>query len=191
MGTKAEIQKRWNEKNPDKVKEIQRRSYEKRKEQQAALGKKWREENRDKYLEGHRKSRARPEYKERENARQLQSRRDNPFKFSAQQARRRARSEGWECNVDIEYLKSIWTGVCPITGVELQIGQAKDTIPDTYRASLDRLDSTKGYVKGNVQYISFRANNIKTDSSFEEFEQIYFWWKGRLQNGNVERIDEE
>lgn len=182
MTTKAEIQKRWNDKNPDKVKEYQRRSREKHKEQRNAEAKRWREENRDRYLEGHQRSRNRPEYKARESARLMASRRTNPFKFSAQQARRRAKTEGWECNVDAEYLKSIWTGICPITNVELQIGQAKDTIPDTLRASLDRLDSSKGYIRGNVQYISFRANNIKTDASFEEFEQIYFWWKNRKEN---------
>lgn len=167
---------------PEKQKEYRQRWYQKNRDRQVENVKKWREENREKYLAGHRSHRSTDEYKEREKARVIQSRRTNPFKFSAQKARRRAKTEGWECDIDAEYLKSIWTGICPITGAELQIGQAKDTVPDTHLASLDRLDSTRGYVKGNVQYIAFRANNIKTDASFEEFEQIYFWWKKRLQD---------
>ncbi len=158
------------------------RSKPENRERLRASAQQWREENRDRFLETHRALRARPEYKEREKARVVESRRTNPFKFSAQKARRRAKTEGWECNVDAEYLETIWTGVCPITGATLHIGQEKGTIPDTNLASLDRLDSTKGYIKGNVQYIAFRCNNIKTDASFEEFEQIYFWWKKRLEN---------
>jgi hypothetical protein len=34
--------------------------------------------------------------------------------------------------------------------------------------SLDRIDSTKGYTKDNIQVISWRANRIKNDSTPEE-----------------------
>ncbi len=38
--------------------------------------------------------------------------------------------------------------------------------------SLDRIDSSLGYVKGNVWVISWRANHIKTDASLEELKQL-------------------
>lgn len=38
--------------------------------------------------------------------------------------------------------------------------------------SLDRIDPRKGYVKGNVWIISYRANLIKNDGTAEEHEMI-------------------
>jgi hypothetical protein len=36
------------------------------------------------------------------------------------------------------------------------------------RASLDRIDSSKGYIKGNIQFISITCNYAKSDMSHEE-----------------------
>ncbi len=38
--------------------------------------------------------------------------------------------------------------------------------------SLDRIDSSKGYTKDNIQIISWRANRIKNDSTPEELMKI-------------------
>ena len=59
--------------------------------------------------------------------------------------------------------------VCPILGIELdytygsKYGRAQRNSP-----SVDRIDSSKGYVKGNVQVISMRANTLKSDSTIPE-----------------------
>lgn len=155
------------------------RYREKHKERLNAAAKQWREDNRERFLAIHRALRETEEYKQREKQRTVHSRRTTPLKFSLQQSRRRARENGWEFNLDLGYLEEIWTGVCPILNVPLSLGQEVGTVPELNKGSLDRLDSTKGYVKGNVHYISFRANNIKTDATFEEFEQIYHWWKDK------------
>lgn len=38
--------------------------------------------------------------------------------------------------------------------------------------SLDRIDSSKGYVKGNIRIISWRANLLKNNGTLQEFEAL-------------------
>ena len=44
-------------------------------------------------------------------------------------------------------------------------------------ASLDRIDSTKGYIKGNLQIISFRANTVKNNLTLDEMKMIVSNWE--------------
>jgi len=63
---------------------------------------------------------------------------------------------------------------CPILGIPLYKGdtQEKDNSP-----SLDRLIPELGYVKGNINVVSNRANTLKRDGTLEEFEKIVAWLK--------------
>lgn len=46
--------------------------------------------------------------------------------------------------------------VCPVMGIPMTVGGARDNSP-----SLDRIDPSRGYVPGNVCVICYRANRIK------------------------------
>lgn len=48
---------------------------------------------------------------------------------------------------------------CAITG---------DLLQDINKASLDRIDSSKGYVKGNVQWVTIQANIAKHTLNIHE-----------------------
>lgn len=80
-----------------------------------------------------------------------------------------------ECDLDLPYLKDLWekqNGKCAITKVDLVL---KSGYNKNYQASLDRIDSSKGYVKGNVRYISVSVNWLKNDlddNHLREFIQI-------------------
>jgi hypothetical protein len=91
-----------------------------------------------------------------------------------------------ELDVTVEDLKEVWNnqkGLCPYLGIELQLNSygkiKKDPITS---ASLDRIDSSRGYVKENIQWISRSMNYLKNDMSeqqvFEIMDLIYRQKKG-------------
>lgn len=61
---------------------------------------------------------------------------------------------------------------CPVLGVPLDY-TSTDCSPNS--ATLDRIDPSKGYVRGNVAIISFKANRIKSNATPEELEAIAAW----------------
>ncbi len=84
-------------------------------------------------------------------------------------ARDRATANGLEFEVELEDI--VVPLYCPILGVVLTLdSKATSTSP-----SLDRIDSSKGYVKGNVAVISKRANTIKNNGTAAEHLAIYKW----------------
>lgn len=79
-----------------------------------------------------------------------------------------------------EYVLSLITTHCALLEVELDyVKYIGLSTPKNY-ASLDKIDPTKGYVEGNVQIISHRANMIKNDATLEELDLIVKNWKARL-----------
>jgi len=65
--------------------------------------------------------------------------------------------------------------VCPIFSTPLTwTNKISNDTP-----SIDRLIPSEGYVKGNVAFISMRANRIKSDASIEDLEKIVNWMKSQ------------
>ena len=89
-----------------------------------------------------------------------------PFRYTLRAVKRRFK----EVDIDLEYLKEIWEeqkGICPYTGLRLILPHDNNIhdIDLPHRASLDRINSSKGYVKGNIQYISTPINYMKSTMS--------------------------
>lgn len=61
---------------------------------------------------------------------------------------------------------------CPIFDVELSYGEHGLRGPQDNSASIDRVDSAKGYEIGNIHIISTRANRIKNDATPEELMKV-------------------
>lgn len=61
---------------------------------------------------------------------------------------------------------------CPVLGLELQSG---DGIKSPNTASLDCIDPSLGYIKGNIQVVSWRYNKFKADLKPEELKLIAKW----------------
>jgi hypothetical protein len=91
--------------------------------------------------------------------------------------RQKAKRKGIEVSVSLDYVRSIATDTCPVFGIKFdwedwgeKDGIAKDTSP-----SLDRIDPTKGYIEGNIIFISTKANRIKNNASVEELKAVVQW----------------
>ena len=76
-------------------------------------------------------------------------------------ARRRARKKNLPFDLTPAYLRTLYVKHCPALGMELFYGAGKGELRGLDNASLDRILPDLGYVRGNVQIISFQANVLK------------------------------
>lgn len=92
---------------------------------------------------------------------------NNPLTVLLSAAKRRAKNKGLKFTItkdDIVIPKQ-----CPVLGIQLFQGKGK---PGDNSPSLDRINNSLGYIKGNVFIISHRANSIKRNATIEELEKI-------------------
>lgn len=96
--------------------------------------------------------------------------RTNPAKELYRAAKRRAKNKSLEFSITLDEI--VISESCPILGIPLIVGDSKihDTSP-----SLDRIDNSKGYIKGNVQVISNLANRMKNSASNELLIKFANW----------------
>ena len=66
---------------------------------------------------------------------------------------------------------------CNILKIPMFVGDGKST---DNSPTMDRIDNTKGYVKGNIQWISRKANQMKSNANFKEIEMLYNFMKEQL-----------
>ena len=83
----------------------------------------------------------------------------------------RARMHGIECTISVEDI--VIPGICPVFGTAFVIGGPVET--RHLAPSIDRIDSTLGYIKGNVQVISFKANAMKQNASIADMILLGKW----------------
>jgi hypothetical protein len=92
---------------------------------------------------------------------------NNIAKYLFRCAKKRAKRKGFLFNIDV--LDIVVPKTCPILGITLSLSRGK---PAENSPSVDRIDSAKGYVKGNVRVISYRANKLKNNATLEELQMI-------------------
>ena len=108
---------------------------------------------------------------------------ERPFREKARYLKGRAKKLGIPFGLSEEYLRSIWTGVCPVFETELRqpFDRSGKPHPDPrckHQPSLDRIIPAKGYVPGNVIWISMMANTIKATATANEVLAVGYWLKG-------------
>lgn len=91
-----------------------------------------------------------------------------------------AKNRNMALEIDIEYCENLWEeqgGMCALSGVPItppvrtsckSLITGKKTTRYEGDASLDRIDSYKGYIEGNVQWVHKSVNRMKMNMTDEE-----------------------
>ena len=109
----------------------------------------------------------------------------NPIPQMLSNAKIRAKQKGVDFNLTSQYLKKIFPkdNKCPISGLNFEFGYInREKINKNNSPSLDRIIPSKGYVIGNVMVISDLMNRMKQDSTFEDIEKLYNFYKKIIKN---------
>lgn len=84
-----------------------------------------------------------------------------------QSSKKNAKAKSLTFDLTNDFLSLLWEeqdGKCALSGATLgYIGTGWNA------ASIDRIDSTKGYVMGNVQWVCWRVNDAKANMQNEDF----------------------
>ena len=141
--------------------------YEKNKEAIAAYYKEYREKNKEAIAANNK------EYY----VKQITNMDNHSFFLRRYQVyRRKSKNLNMDFNIDASYLKEIFPTdkKCPVLGLPFKVGYEGGI---SNSPSLDRIDNSKGYIKGNVVWVSMLANTIKTSATPEQIIRVGEFYK--------------
>ena len=95
---------------------------------------------------------------------------DNPVLSVWFRIKERAFRKNIDFNIEVSDL--VIPDVCPVLKIKLERGKEGK---QANSPSVDRIDNTKGYLKGNVQVISDLANSMKRDATPEQLLLFADW----------------
>ena len=192
--SRAEYQKEYYQKNKERLKEYR----QKNKERIAECGKEYRKENKERIAEydkeykqknKERKAEYMKEYyqKNKERLTEYQKEYDKSrakpttevYRYFGERASKlkiKSRKNKILYDLDGKYLQSIYPedGKCPALNVEMKAGYDSDW---RLSPSVDRIDPSGGYVRGNVIWISWLANCIKTSATPKQIITVGEFYK--------------
>jgi hypothetical protein len=92
-------------------------------------------------------------------------------------ARYRHKYGGYPSEFDLTEADFDWPELCPALGIKLRYEAQRSRNADD-APTIDRINSSLGYVRGNVQILSRKANRIKNDGSPEEVMRVAMFMAG-------------
>lgn len=95
----------------------------------------------------------------------------NPKKAIWAAARDRSRDKGILFDIEPEDIDI--PSLCPVLGIPIQMNQGAGGQKNSI--SLDRMDCSKGYTKGNIQIMSRLANVMKADATPNQLLKFADW----------------
>jgi hypothetical protein len=110
----------------------------------------------------------------------------SPLTWAWYSAKSRSKKRGVQFSITVADLPL--HEFCPVLGVRLEYNTGKRG-PNS--PSLDRIDPAKGYVPGNVDVISFRANCIKNNATLDEVRAVVRYIEERLPDAIRRQQDQD
>ena len=102
-------------------------------------------------------------YHDREKEQRRRSHKHNIIRAMLSRAKQRALKHGYEFNLTKDDIHI--PELCPLLEVPFVLGDKKNY---EYTPTIDRIDNSKGYIKGNVWVITKKANSMKNSASHKE-----------------------
>ena len=115
---------------------------------------------------------------------------DAYLKLMLKSAKTRAKQKQWDFDLDVEHLESIATDHCPVDGKTFDWDRkmTEDSTLDLAVPSLDRIDSSKGYIKGNVKIIGKNWNSKKSNMSLDDLLLLVDYVRNATEAENPDRF---
>lgn len=107
----------------------------------------------------------------------------DPVAYMLREIRKNARERGLEYSLtraDISIPE-----MCPVFGTKLAYVEGRRTHSTP---SLDRIDSSKGYIPGNVIVVSWRANDVKRTSTPEELIAVGVFYQNLVEKRDKDAL---
>lgn len=181
-GKRRADNKAWKDAHRERVRkagrEYQRRVRKLNPERVRWLTREWRRKNIEKARESYKKwyKKYGAEYTRKWHA---AKRKTSPERYLLFNARARAKKGNMSFNITLDDVTI--PKMCPVLGIKMEVGHGKkNCFFNPSSPSLDRFDSSKGYIKGNVFVISWRANMLKRDGTLDEFRRIVKYMESHI-----------
>ncbi len=119
--------------------------------------------------------------KEKQSKQWKKNREENYIKFKAMEVRRNMITRARKKNLDVDkeyysiqyfYNLFLTKPYCQCCGIELKLIKDENRYFRHNSPSIDKVDNTKGYIKGNVAIICWTCNRKKSDSTSDELRMI-------------------
>ena len=100
----------------------------------------------------------------------------SPRNVLLMKAKSNAKRKGLDCDLTLDDI--MLPEFCPVLGIKLEYkGEGSRT---DATATIDRMDNEKGYVKGNVVVVSWRANWLKSDATIPELIALANFYRSKV-----------
>ena len=175
----AEYQKEYYQKNKERLAEYGKEYRKENKERKAEYDKEYGKENKERRKEYRQKNKERLTEYQKEYDKSRAKPTTEVYRYFGERASKlkiKSRKNKILYDLDGKYLQSIYPedGKCPALNIEMKAGSDSDW---RLSPSVDRIDPSGGYIRGNVIWISWLANCIKTSATPKQIITVGEFYK--------------